>query len=91
MKEMPQMREACRCAISLPATYLFLCKKSLQGSCPPPYFLAPFLSCSLGTGMCTRRAEQSTGDVLGEGNLGFEETMLNQKHDQKVEGREMDA
>lgn len=41
--------------------------------------------------MCTRKAEQSTGDVLGEGNLGFEETMLNQKHDQKVEGREMDA
>lgn len=31
-------------------------------------------------------------EELGEGNLGFKETMLNQKYDQKkVEGKEMNA
>lgn len=82
------MRETCRCAMPLPAAHLFPCK-SLQGSCPPLCLLAPFSSSSFGTGMCTCRAEWSTREELGEGNLGFKETMLNQKHDQKVEGEEI--
>lgn len=41
--------------------------------------------------MCTCRAEWSTREVLGEGNLGFKETKFNQKPDQKVENKEMDA
>lgn len=67
----------------------FPARKACRGPAHPRVCWPPSQAAPLALGRA--HAEQSTREVLGEGNLGFKETMLNQKHDQKVEGKEMDT
>lgn len=67
----------------------FPARKACRGPAHPCVCWPHSQAASLALG-CAHE-EQSTREVLGGGNLGFKETMLNQKHDQKVEGKEMDA